>query len=206
MPFFGLVPCGDAGLGERASETDPLRRLVDRNPFTVASLSLFLDRRSCPSISSSPPSAPLSRSREVALESEALSPFARTKNAPVSGNDRELTVLPTAAYGALPVFRVYAWGVRLLDPGPPADPTPELRGEVEVISWCGRKCRFKFCNVRLAADVEAPEFAGLPTGVLLPDVEAGLSNPFHRLHGGVCPLEADAASSREVLGSTDDRN
>ena len=106
IPFFGLVPWGDAGLGDRRSVMDPLRRLSDRSPLTVASLSLFLDRRSCTSISSSPPSASFSRSREVALESEPLSPFARIKSAPATGRAREPTVLPVAAYGVRPGCRV----------------------------------------------------------------------------------------------------
>jgi len=202
MPFLGLVPLADAGLGERPSAMDPLRRLLDRNPLTVASLSLFLDRRSCASISSSPPSA--SFSREVVLESEVLPPFTCTEDAPTTGNVRELTVLPAAAYSVRPVSR--GWRARLLDPGLDPDPALVPRDEAEVISWCGRKCRFKLCNARLAAEVETPGLVGLHTGVLLPDVDGGLSKPFHPFHGGVGPLEGFAASARDSFVSNDDHN
>jgi len=83
------------------SVMEPLRRLSDRGPLTVASQSLFLGRRPCPSISSSP-SASFSRSREVPLESEALSPYARSKDALATSNIRELAMLPAAACGVRP--------------------------------------------------------------------------------------------------------
>jgi len=50
------------------------------------------------------------------------------------------------------------------NPGPDPDPVLGPRGEVDVINWCGRKYRLKFCNVCRAIEVEAPGLAVLPTG------------------------------------------
>jgi len=100
MHFFGLVPC--AGLDDHPLVMEPLRRLSDRDPLPVVSQSRFLGRRSCPSISSSSPSASISRSGEGPLESEVLSPFACSKAKLATGSTRELAA---AAYGVRPECR-----------------------------------------------------------------------------------------------------